>query len=189
MNSTFMGLEIGKRGLMSHQQALHVTGHNISNAENREYSRQRIVISSADPLYVPALNRSTTAGNIGQGSTVSTVERLRNTFVDDRMNAEVDVMGYWQTRNDFIRQVEQVYNEPSDNSLRSRLDQLWQSWEELSRNPEQRSTREVVRERAVNLANEVRNIHRQLSDIQVNVNNQVQARVNESTTTRGGYAT
>ncbi len=179
MNSTFMGLEIGRRGLMSHQQALHVTGHNISNAENREYSRQRIVISSADPLYVPALNRSNTAGNIGQGSTVSTVERLRNTFVDDRMNAEVDVMGYWQTRNDFIRQVEQVYNEPSDNSLRSRLDQLWQSWEELSRNPEQRSTREVVRERASNLANEVRNIHRQLSDIQVNVNNQVQARVNE----------
>ena len=62
MNSTFMGLEIGKKGLMSHQQALHVTGHNISNAENKEYSRQRVVITAADPLYVPSLNRSNTPG-------------------------------------------------------------------------------------------------------------------------------
>ena len=45
MNSTFMGLEISRRGLMSHQQALHVTGHNISNAENEEYTRQRVSIT------------------------------------------------------------------------------------------------------------------------------------------------
>lgn len=179
MNSTFMGLEIGKRGLQSHQQALNVTGHNISNAENREYSRQRVVISSADPLYAPSLNRANSPGNIGQGAAVSIVERIRNTFIDDRMMTEVNVMGYWSTRNDFIRQVEQVYNEPSDNSLRSRLDQLWQSWEELSRYPEQRSTREVVRERGVNLAGEVRNIYRQLRDLQENANLQVQGRVNE----------
>jgi len=174
-----MGLEIGRRGLLSHQQALHVTGHNISNAENREYSRQRVIITSADPLYLPALNRSNTPGNVGQGASVSTVERIRDEFIDDRMVVETDVMGFWQTRNNFIRQVEQVYNEPSDNSLRSRLDQLWQSWEELSRHPEQRATREVVREKAANLSNEVQNVYRQLYDLQLNANSQVQARVNE----------
>ena len=104
MNSTFMGIEIGKRGLHSHQQALHVTGHNISNAENKEYSRQRVVITSADPLYVPALNRSNSPGNIGQGSVVQTVERIRDSFIDDRIVAEKDVMGYWNTKNDFIHQ-------------------------------------------------------------------------------------
>ena len=179
MSSTFMGLEIGRRGLLSHQQALHVTGHNISNAENREYSRQRVIITSADPLYLPALNRSNTPGNMGQGASVSTVERIRDEFIDDRMVVETDVMGFWQTRNNFIRQVEQVYNEPSDNSLRSRLDQLWQSWEELSRHPEQRATREVVREKAANLSNEVQNVYRQLYDLQLNANRQVDARVNE----------
>ena len=125
MNSTFMGLEIGKRGLMSHQQALHVTGHNISNAENKEYSRQRVVISSADPLYVPALNRANSEGNIGQGSVVSSVERIRDQFIDDRIVTEKNNMGYWSSRNDFLRQIEGVYNEPSDQSVRSRLDQLW----------------------------------------------------------------
>ena len=124
MNSTFMGLEIGKRGLQAHQQALHVTGHNISNAENKEYSRQRVVITAADPLYLPALNRGNSPGNIGQGGVVSIVERIRDTFIDDRIVTEKNVMGYWKTKNDFIYQIETVYNEPSEQSLRSRLDQL-----------------------------------------------------------------
>src|SRR5512137_1887653 len=98
MHSTFMGLEIGKKGLLSHQQALHVTGHNISNAENREYSRQRVVITSADPLFVPALSRMQGPGQMGQGSVVSMVERVRSSFIDDRIATEKDVMGYWKTK-------------------------------------------------------------------------------------------
>jgi len=97
MNSTFMGLEIGKRGIQSHQQALHVTGHNISNAENKEYSRQRVVITSAEPIYAPALNRANTPGSMGQGSVVSVVERMRDHFIDDRIVTEKDVMGYWKS--------------------------------------------------------------------------------------------
>jgi flagellar hook-associated protein 1 FlgK len=179
MNSTFMGLEIGKRGLLSHQQALHVTGHNISNAENREYSRQRVVITAAEPLYLPALNRAQTPGNIGQGGVVSIVERIRDAFIDDRIVVEKDVMGYWKTKNDFIYQIESVYNEPSDQSVRSRLDELWKSWEELSKYPEQRSTREVVKEKAINLSNEVRHIYRQLYELQLNANRQIRQRVKQ----------
>ncbi len=179
MNSTFMGIEIGKKGLMAHQQALHVVGHNISNAENKEYSRQRVIISSADPLYVPALNRSNTPGNIGQGAAVATVERIRNEFIDDRIATEKDVMGYWKTKNDFIYQIEMVYNEPSDRSLRTRLDELWRAWEELSKYPEERSTREVVKEKAVNLTNDVRQLYRQLYDLQQDANRQVFHRVNQ----------
>ncbi|TAL39887.1 MAG: flagellar hook-associated protein FlgK [Spirochaetes bacterium] len=177
MNSTFMGLEIGKRGLSAHQQALHVTGHNISNAENKEYSRQRVVITSADPLYTPALNRANTPGSMGQGSLVQTVERIRDEFTDDRIVAEKDVMGYWKTKNDFLYQIESVYNEPSDQSLRTRLDELWKGWEELSKFPEERSTREVVVHKAVNLANEVNHLYRQLDDLQRDANRQVQHRV------------
>ncbi len=179
MSSTFMGLEIGKRGLASHQQALHVTGHNISNAENKEYSRQRVVITAADPIYVPALNRANTPGNMGQGSVVSIVERIRDQFIDDRIVSEKNNMGYWQTKNDFIYQVEAVYNEPSDQSLRSRLDALWSSWQELSKYPEERSTREVVKEKAVHLSNEVKNVYRQLYELREDANRQVAQRVDQ----------
>ncbi len=179
MSSTFMGLEIGKRGLAAHQQALHVTGHNISNAENKEYSRQRVIISAADPIYMPAYNRSNAPGNMGQGSVVSLVERIRDHFVDDRIIAEKNTTGYWKTKDDFIYQIESVYNEPSDQSLRSRLDSLWSSLQELSKYPEERSTREVVKEKSVHLSNEVQNIYRQLYDLRENANRQVAHRVEQ----------
>ena len=177
MNSTFMGLEIGKKGLQSHQQAIHTTGHNISNADNKEYSRQRVIITSADPIYAPAFNRSNAAGNIGQGSVVTTIERIRDVFIDDRIVSEKNTMGYWQTRNNFIYQIESVYNEPSDQSVRSRLDQLWVAWEDLSTHPEERSSREVVAQKAVNLSNEVNHVFRQLTDLRANADRQVYHKV------------
>ena len=179
MNSTFMGLEIGKRGLMSHQQALHVTGHNISNAENKEYSRQRVVITAADPLYIPSLSSAETPGNIGQGSMVSIVERIRDSFIDDRIITEKNTMGYWKSRNDYIYQIEMVYNEPSDQGLRSRLDELWRAWEELSKYPEERATREVVKEKAVALTNEVQHVYKQLYELRLSANREIEARVNQ----------
>ena len=179
MNSTFMGLEIGKRGLQSHQQALHVTGHNISNAENKDYSRQKVVITSADPIYAPSLNRGEQAGQLGQGSTVASVERIRDSFIDDRMVAEKNTMGYWKSKNDFIYQIETIYNEPSDQSIRSRMDAMWASWQELSKYPEERSTREVVKEKGVHLAGEINGVFRQLYDLKQNANMQVELRVNQ----------
>jgi len=179
MNSTFMGLEIGKRGLMAHQQALNVTSHNISNADNKEYSRQRVVIKSADPLYVPALNREERAGNIGQGAVVSSVERIRDSFIDDRIVAEKNSLGYWKTKDGLINQIEKIYNEPSDMSIRSRMDGLWKAWQELSKYPEERSTREVVKEKAVNLSHEINSTFRQLADLRKNVESQIKQRVHE----------
>ncbi len=178
MNSTFMGLEIAKKGLSAHQQALHVTGHNISNAENKDYSRQRAVITSADPLYIPSLNRANTPGNIGQGSVISSVERIRDAFIDDRIVAEKNTMGYWKTKNDFIYQMELVYNEPGNLSMRTRMDELWRSWEELSKYPEERSTREVVKEKAVSLSNDITNLYRQMNDLKNDSNRQIEHRVN-----------
>lgn len=179
MSSTFMGLEISKRGLSSHQQALHVTGHNIANAENKEYSRQRVVITSADPIYEPALNRANMKGQMGQGSQVGIVERIRDSFIDDRIVTEKNVMGFWKSKNDFIYQIESIYNEPSDQSLRNRMDALWAAWQELSKYPEERSTREVVKEKGVHLANEVNSIFRQLYALREDADRQVILKVDE----------
>jgi len=179
MNSTFMGLEIGKRGLQSHQQALHVTGHNISNAENKEYSRQKVVITSADPIYVPAFNRGDMPGQIGQGSTVSSVERIRDSFIDDRIVVEKNVMGFWKSKNDFIYQIETIYNEPSDQSIRSRMDAMWQAWQELSKYPEERAAREVVKEKGIHLAHEINIVFKQLFELRNEANMQIEQRVNQ----------
>lgn len=174
-----MGLEIGRKGLSVHQQALNTTGHNISNADNKEYSRQRVIMTSADPIYNPSLNRANSAGAIGQGTVVASIERIRDSFIDDRIIDETNAKGYWKTRDEFIYQVEKVYNEPSDQSIRSNMDKLWVAWEELSKYPEERATREVVKERAVSLSNEIQNVFRQLDKLRTNSNSQIEHKVNQ----------
>ena len=60
MQSTFAGIEIGKRSLIAQTQGLTTIGHNLSNASVEGYSRQRIQLGAFDPIYVPGLNREAT---------------------------------------------------------------------------------------------------------------------------------
>ena len=103
MTSTFLGLEIGRRGVQSHQQALNVIGHNITNIRTPGYSRQRVELSAFEPIYLPGLNRAETPGQIGQGVIVSRIERLRDELLDRRIVAQSSGEGYWRARDPYIR--------------------------------------------------------------------------------------
>lgn len=169
MPSTFMGVEIGKSGIVAHQQALHTTGHNVTNAETEGYSRQRVVLTAEKPIYEPSLNRAERAGQIGQGVMMAKIERIRNVFLDDRMIDVNDFLGYWKTRNDFLYQVQLVHNEPSDMSMRQLLNEFWSAWEELANNPAEFSVRKVVKERSETLVAGMNRTYSELKDIQNNV--------------------
>ncbi|MBN1898541.1 MAG: flagellar hook-associated protein FlgK [Spirochaetes bacterium] len=179
MASTFMGIELGKRGIIAHQQAIQTAGHNVTNAETEGYSRQRVILETEHPLYDPSLNREQRAGQIGQGTIAARIERIRNAFIDDKINNTLDLYGYWKTRNDFIYQAELVHNEPTDLSLRTLLDNFWASWEELANNPSELSVRKVVKERAVTLMESLKHTYNQLKYIQDNVDIAVVTKVNE----------
>ncbi len=156
--STFSGIEMGKRSLFAHNQAIQTAGHNLSNSSTEGYSRQRVDLKATDPLYRPDLARAETPGQIGQGVSVQSIHRLRDELLDQRIVAQSNGEGYWQSRNDYVLQLEQIYNEPADTSVRTRLDQFWDSWQELSVYPESKSAREAVLTRGETL---VDSIHQQ----------------------------
>ncbi|MCX7633162.1 MAG: flagellar hook-associated protein FlgK, partial [Turneriella sp.] len=165
MPSTFMGIEIARRGIAVHQQALETTGHNISNADNKNYARQRVDMETMHPLYEPALNRAHVAGQLGQGSKAGAVERIRDLFIDARIHNAEETKSLWETREKYLHQIEIIYNEPSDDSLRATLDRFWQSWQELSQFPEELSHRELVRTRGRELTFRMRDTFQKLSDL------------------------
>ena len=49
MRSTFMGLEMGRRGVITHQASLDITGHNVANANTPGYSRQVPIVQTTAP--------------------------------------------------------------------------------------------------------------------------------------------
>ena len=87
MSSTFGNIELGKRSLMAHTQQISTAGHNISNADTQGYSRQRVQVKATDPLYRPDLSRAETPGQLGQGTSIESVTRLRDDLLDPRIVA------------------------------------------------------------------------------------------------------
>lgn len=179
MESTFTGIEIGKRSLVANTEALATIGHNISNASTPGYSRQRVVLQPFDPLYMPGLTREETPGQLGQGVVVASIRRIHDQILEQRIVAQGREQGYWKARDQYLLMVEQVYNEPSNVSVRSLMDKFWTSFQELSVYPSQMSAREAVVQRSQALMSAIHRRYSSLKDIRDMLEQDVKATVKQ----------
>jgi flagellar hook-associated protein 1 FlgK len=174
-----MGIEIGKRSLGAFQQALVTTGHNLNNAATEGYSRQTVEIATFDPLYVPQANREEVPGQIGQGSTVTSVKRIRDELLDGRIVAQEADVGYWNTRDRYVAMLEAIYTEPADTSIRTQVDMFWDSWQELSLRPDDLAARQAVIERGNTLVDSIKERYRQLESMRTMVDQDIRTTVEQ----------
>lgn len=173
--STFSGIEMGKRSLFAHSQSIQTAGHNMSNSSTEGYSRQRVQLKATDPLYRPDLSRAETPGQIGQGVSIESISRIRDELLDKRIVAQTNEEGYWKSRDNYVLMMEQIYNEPAETSVRTRMDQFWNSWQELSVYPESRSARQAVLTRGETLVDAIHQQYRSLQGIRDIVNGDIEA--------------
>lgn len=174
MSSTFTGIEMGKRSLFAHSQSIQTAGHNLSNSSTEGYSRQRVELKATDPLYRPDLSRAETPGQIGQGVSVESIRRLRDELLDQRIVGQANGEGYWQTRDNYLLMMEQIYNEPTETSVRTRMDQFWDSWQELSLYPESRASRQAVLTRGETLVDSIHQQYRALQGVRDMLNGDIE---------------
>ncbi len=179
MQSTFTGIEMGKRSLIAHQQGLTTVGHNLSNAGTEGYSRQRVQLNPTDPLYVPQLNREETPGQIGQGVGVASIERIKDEILEGRIVKRANGQGYWGARDKYLLMVEQVYNEPTDLGVRALMDKFWESWQELSINPSETAVRKSVAHRGQMLIEGIQHRYHGLKEIREMLEQDVTATVEQ----------
>jgi len=182
MTSTFMGLEIGKRGVQAHQTALNTIGHNINNMDAKGYSRQRVEFTAMEPIYLPALNRAETPGQLGQGAVVERIERVRDQLLDRRIVMQASGEGYWSVRDNYVRDMEHLYMETGFNSIRSKMDSFWDAWQELSQNAADNEHRAAVLNRGKTLIDGINGHFHGLETLQIQADEDIQinlARVNE----------
>lgn len=182
MANSFAAIEIGKRSLMAHSTQINTAGHNITNADTEGYSRQRVQIKTFDPLYRPDLTREERPGQVGQGSSVESINRLRDELLDQRIVAQSNQETYWTTREKYYTMIEQVYNEPDEISVRTNMDKYWQSWQELSVYPESQAARQAVVTRGETLAESIQQRYKALSGIGTLINGDIDATVKQINT-------
>ena len=174
MRSTFMGLETSKRGLYTQQSALYTTGHNIGNANTPGYSRQRVNMEATSGFPGVGINAGTMPGFLGTGVQAGSIQRIRDSFVDHQYRSESTKLGYWESRTNAIAQMEDVIGEPSEFGLQQSMSDFWQSLQTLAANPENGGARAVVVERGVSVAETFGYIHKSVSEIKGNLNDEIE---------------
>lgn len=147
MRSTFAGLSIASSGLFAAQRALDITGHNISNANTRGYSRQRLNQAAQDPMSIVGVQ-----GQLGLGVKMQFISQVRDEMLDIKYRTEVNTLGEWEEKYNSISQIEAIFNEPTDTGIRKVMDNFFEGLNSLSKDPSSPTTRAVFIQSAVALA-------------------------------------
>jgi flagellar hook-associated protein 1 len=164
---TLQGLQTALSGLLAEQQAIDVTGSNITNANTEGYSRQTAVLQTAEPLHIAALSSVTgEGGQLGTGVTVATYTRIRNTYLDAQYRAQNTSLGAASTQAEELGQAQSVLNEPSSTGLGSQLSAFWSSWSELAEYPSSEAARVGVVSAATQLTDTLHQLSSELQSIE-----------------------
>ena len=152
MANGWLGLNTALSGLRTSQEMLDIASHNIANANTPGYSRQRATITASPPFSYPSFNRTGQPGQLGTGVQVTSIDRIRDVYLDQQINDQQALTGYWTARSDVLATAESAFPEPSGTGLGSELSKFWSSWEDLAANPSSSAARTAVLTQASSLA-------------------------------------
>jgi len=158
MSGLFSTLNVGVRGLTAQQGAIDVTSHNIANANTDGYSRQRALMETTRPS-------NTSPGQLGTGVQISSITRIRDSYLDYQVRAENGTMALNTGRQQVLSQVETVLNGISDTGISTLVDKTFASWQALSTSPELSNTRTVVAQQSKSLTDELNSTYNQLMTV------------------------
>jgi flagellar hook-associated protein 1 FlgK len=177
MANGWLGLNTALSGLRTSQQMLDISAHNIANVATPGYSRQRAHIMAAPPFSYPAFNRSGLPGQLGTGVLVSSIDRIRDVYLDQQINQQQALTGHWTARSDVLATAESTFPEPSNTGLGNELSKFWSSWEDLAANPSSSAARTAVLTQASSLAARFNRDSGQLTTQTAGVDSQVRGTI------------
>lgn len=151
MRSTFQGLETSLRALHAQQAALQTTGQNVANANTAGYTRQRANLQATSSYPSGGRNSPQIAGTIGTGVEASSIERIRDQYLDAQYRSGEAQVGYTDMESSILKTVEAIMNDQEGTGLSGAMDELWSSLQDLSINPTDEGIKTVVREKAASL--------------------------------------
>lgn len=174
MREGFFGLNVSVRGLYTAQRGLDVVNHNLNNVNTPGYSRQKAVQVAAKPM--PLFDGT---GMLGTGSDVTSIERVRDEYLDFKYWSENITQGEWNVKSELLADIEATFNEPSNSGFNKILGEFYSSLQELAKDPSSKAVRALVREKGVSVAKYFNSVAAHFEKLQADVNDRVQTKVRE----------
>ena len=172
MSGLLSTLNTAKSGMNVSQVAIQTTSHNISNINTPGYSRQRVNQSASSPYSMPGKNSNFGAGQIGTGAQIDNVTRIRNSFYDYQYRSESHQYGNTSVKYEYFKNIEGIFNEPSDTAISSSLNSFFNSWSELSKDPQSSGVKSVVIENGKYLSNSINSAFKRLESLEEGLDKQ-----------------
>lgn len=173
-------LHSASTGMSVNQLAIQTTNQNITNMNNPGYTRQRVEQVAQRPYSYPGLTSSKLgAGQLGQGVKADEVVRIRNTFYDYQFRSESHKYGELSVKLEYFSSMEAVFNEPSDTGISSSINNLFGTCNELSKNPNGVSAKNMFIESANLLSGQLTTAYNKMNTYTESANKQVESIVEE----------
>lgn len=172
MSGLLSTLNTAKSGMNVSQVSIQTTSHNISNINTPGYSRQRVNQSASSPYSMPGKNSNFGAGQIGTGAQIDDVTRIRNSFYDYQYRSESHQYGNTSVKYEYFKNIEGIFNEPSDTAISSSLNSFFNSWSELSKDPQSSGVKSVVIENGKYLSNSINSAFKRLESLEEGLDKQ-----------------
>jgi flagellar hook-associated protein 1 FlgK len=166
-------LGIGLSGLRTNLASIETVGHNIANANTEGYSRQRVELATRTPDEKGAFI-------IGQGVEVSTISRITDQFLEDRLRKEGSAFSGLQETANILKEVEFNLNELSDQDLSNKLSSFFNATHDFSNKVNDNSTRVALMEQAVSLASEFNRLDSSIESIQTKINGKIKSDIDNA---------
>jgi len=172
MSINFIGLNTAVSGMNSNQKSLEVTGHNIANLSTLGFTRQQAVLQTAQIRYIAN-------SWVEMGASVQEIRQIRHTFLDNIYRREVNALGYWEARMTGVKDLEAILGEPILDGLQNALNEFWNAWQELAKQPDSLTVRALVRQRGEALVYHINHMGSQINKLQDDINNEIIKRIEE----------
>jgi flagellar hook-associated protein 1 FlgK len=175
MSGLYASLNASVRALAAHSRAIEITGKNLSNVNNPEYARQRVVYGDRGTVV-------TASGTESLGFEAKAVEQVRDELLDRQVMREVALKAAFEQEQKGYQRAQAGLGQSIDRTaaaaestaadtggLSAALDDFFNAFQSLASRPTDNGERQTLLQRAATLADRFNLTDRRLAQVQTDL--------------------
>ena len=164
---------IGRSSLRTSKKSLATTSHNIANANTEGFSRQSVVAESNIPIQEGK-------NIVGSGVNVKSVKRVHDRLVEKKLNNSLSKNSYDNERTNQLSNIEEIFNEINSDGMNKILNRFFNSFRELSNQPENEVVRTLVRDNAGIVVKDFKRLSGSITEVKDRLDAKIESIVQDS---------
>lgn len=156
-------LSIANSGLFVAKKGMETTSHNIANANTEGFTRQKVNITTNNPISKGGLIE-------GTGARVAGIRRVGDPFIMQKLGTALANAKYYGGMADALGGIEGIFGDADSEGITTVLNRFFNSFSELAGNPEDEAIRSYVRDNAIRVISDFKRLGNAMEGATDNIN-------------------